>query len=153
MFDREIPDVLKSVLRKKKKGFYCPFILGISVPLFWNTQIGKDAPAKQLGSPDGEIWIDFAPQAEWAYKSDRSLAGSLAGVSVWHPSGTNSHEIARAHVWVIPSTIRGRERTEYPLAISWAEQYTSYVAAHELLHALGLLCHVQSKRNFIGISS
>ncbi len=34
LFDREIPDVLKSVLRKKKKGFYCPFILGITVPLF-----------------------------------------------------------------------------------------------------------------------
>ena len=113
----------------------------INLAMPWELKIGKDAPARQLGSPDGEIWVDFAPQAEWAYKSDRLLAG----VAVWHPSGTNSHEIARAHVWVIPSDIMGYEDFEYPLAISWAGQYTSYVLAHELLHALGLLCHVQSK--------
>ena len=113
----------------------------INLAMPWELKIGKDAPAKQLGSPDGEIWIDFAPQAEWAYKDDRSLAG----LSVPHLSGTNSHEIARAHVWVIPSTIRGYDEFEYPLAISWAGQYTSYVGAHELLHALGLRCHVQSK--------
>ena len=110
--------------------------INLAMPL--ELKIGKDAPARQLGAPDGEIWVDIAPQAEWAYKDDRSLAG----VAVPHFSDTNSHEIARAHVWVIPSTIIGRERAEYPLAISFAEQYTSYVMAHELLHALGLLCHV-----------
>ena len=113
----------------------------INLAMPWELKIGKDAPARQLGASDGELWIDFAPQAEWAYKDDRTLAG----VAVPHFSDTNSHKIARAHVWVIPSDIMGYEEWEYPLAISWAGQYTSYVVAHELLHALGLLCHVQSK--------
>ena len=113
--------------------------INLAMPL--ELKIGKDAPAKQLGSLDGEIWVDFAPQAEWAYKDDRSLAG----VAVPHFSDTNSHEIARAHVWVIPSDIMGYAGFEYPLAIGLAGRNTSYVVAHELLHALGLLCHVQPK--------
>ena len=113
----------------------------INLAMPWELKIGKDAPARQAQVPDGEIWVEFAPQAEWVYRGADKDDKRYKGIADWSPSGPNSHDIARVHVWVIPYTIKGYYNSEYPSAIRNAYQDTFFVVAHELLHALGLLCH------------
>lgn len=117
----------------------------INLVLPWELEIGEDAPPRRAQAPHGEIWVDFAPTEEWKVFPIQTGASGVADFSLGY--NIYSYEITWAHVWSIPppeyediSNLDSLTRI-YDLIYS----HPALIVAHELLHALGFICHTEPK--------
>lgn len=132
----------------------------INLALPWELEIGEDAPPRRARAPHGEIWVDFAPIEEWEGFPLQAFidvgAAGAADFSIGH--NFYSYEITWAHVWAIPppeyediSTLDSLTRIN-----DFIHSHPARTVAHEILHALGFICHTDPKwsdQSIISISS
>ena len=105
--------------------------INAALPRYWQLQFSPEpAPAVTPVPPDGEILVNFAPQANWPAESappDNPDLGLAAPEYAFAPTGDPQDpvrlEIVAGTVWVDPSQTEGLERLG--------------VIAHELIHLLG----------------
>lgn len=106
-------------------------LLNAALPLDWQIRFDHaPGPHGPLGPPDGEILVEFAPQADWSLP-DGPPVGEQIGLAAPQytivPTGNPAVpwllEIIGGQVWVDPTRTHGNERLG--------------VIAHEILHVLG----------------
>lgn len=118
----------------------------INLALPWELEIGPDAPPRRAKAPLGEIWIDFAPAREWKGVPQVVIdfAAGVADSSI--PYNLYSYEITWAHVWAIPPPeYEDIGNLDSLTRINFIHNHPAYTVAHELLHALGFICHTEAK--------
>ena len=108
-------------------------LINAALPQAWQLQFSRDPePAGMLGTPDGEILIEFAAQEDWSHPDTPPPNEEIhIGLAQPHyritPPGDPEEpwkvEIIAGQVWVDPTRTRGQERLG--------------VIAHEILHLLG----------------
>ena len=116
----------------------------INLALPWELEIGEDAPPmRPYDVSHGEIWIDFAPIEEYPL-IDTGAAGATFFNLHYNPY---SYGITWAHVWAIPppeyediSNLDSLTRIN-----GFIYSHPADTVAHELLHALGFICHTDAK--------
>lgn len=121
----------------------------INLALPWELEIGPDAPPRQAKAPLGEIWIDFAPVEEWKGFPLQAVI-DIGALGVAHSSISDNpdfYEITWAHVWAIPPPEYGDigNLDSFTRINDFIYSHPAYVVAHELLHALGFICHAEAK--------
>lgn len=119
----------------------------INLALPWELEIGEDAPPRRAHVPHGEIWIDFAPIEEWKVHQAVIDIGAAGVADSSIPYNLYSYEITWAHVWAIPppeyediSNLDSLTRIN-----DFIYNHPAHTVAHELLHALGFICHTDAK--------
>lgn len=84
--------------------------------------------------PEGEIYIDFAPQALW---SDSVKMPGRAGESISTNYLPRSYGKRNGHIWIDSDVISER---------GWTADHIVHVMVHELLHSIGFGGHVDAAR-------
>ena len=125
---RMAPD---STSRERRQVANAVRFVNSALPDEFRIRIGSDAPDRQDGVPDGEIWIDFAHLDEWPV--DR---GSATAHAQYQQYSSDPDDPAFAvHIWLDKTKTDARE-----------DGWNTAFLVHEILHAVGLDGHVNRDR-------